>query len=132
MWMWPGYGSGMGAMGFWMAVSWIVGLAILMMCVWFVARAAAGPSALIEERPEQSFRDAEDLLAQRGITVSYETIRWWCLTFGPGLYQRPGGDRCARSRRAFGSWDCASENLAENRARSLPRQHVAGPVRREP
>jgi putative membrane protein len=53
MWMWPGYGSGMGWMGFWMAVSWIGGLAILMMCVWFVARAAAGPSARIEERPEQ-------------------------------------------------------------------------------
>ena len=30
-----------------------------------------------------SFRDAEDLLAQRGITVSYETIRAWCRTFGP-------------------------------------------------
>ena len=30
-----------------------------------------------------SFRDAEDLLAQRGITVSYETIRSWCRTFGP-------------------------------------------------
>jgi len=30
-----------------------------------------------------SFRDAEDLLAQRGIIVSYETIRQWCRTFGP-------------------------------------------------
>jgi putative transposase len=30
-----------------------------------------------------SLRDAEDLLAQRGITVSYETIRAWCRTFGP-------------------------------------------------
>ena len=29
-----------------------------------------------------SFRDGEDLLAQRGITVSYETIRQWCRTFG--------------------------------------------------
>ena len=29
-----------------------------------------------------SFRDVEDLLAQRGITVSYETIRHWCQTFG--------------------------------------------------
>jgi putative transposase len=29
-----------------------------------------------------SFRDAEDLLAQRGITVSYESIRHWCRTFG--------------------------------------------------
>ena len=28
-------------------------------------------------------QDAEDLLAQRGITVSYETIRQWCRTFGP-------------------------------------------------
>ena len=31
-----------------------------------------------------SFRDVEDLLAQRGIEVSYETIRRWCLKFGPG------------------------------------------------
>jgi len=30
-----------------------------------------------------SFRDAEDLLAQRSITVSYEAIRQWCRTFGP-------------------------------------------------
>ena len=30
-----------------------------------------------------SLRDTEDLLAQRGITVSYETIRTWCRTFGP-------------------------------------------------
>jgi hypothetical protein len=26
-----------------------------------------------------SFRDVEDLLAQRGVTVSYETVRHWCL-----------------------------------------------------
>ena len=30
-----------------------------------------------------SFRDAEDLLAERGIVVSYETIRSWCNKFGP-------------------------------------------------
>ena len=29
-----------------------------------------------------SFRDVEHLLAQRGVTVTYETIRQWCLTFG--------------------------------------------------
>jgi putative transposase len=29
-----------------------------------------------------SFRDTEDLLAQRGISVSYEAIRQWCRTFG--------------------------------------------------
>jgi putative transposase len=31
-----------------------------------------------------SFRDVEDLLAQRGIDVTYETIRQWCEKFGPG------------------------------------------------
>jgi putative transposase len=30
-----------------------------------------------------SFRDVEDLLAERGITVSYEAIRNWCMKFGP-------------------------------------------------
>ena len=34
-----------------------------------------------------SFRDAEDLLAQRGVTVTYETIRQWCQRFGP-IYAR--------------------------------------------
>ena len=30
----------------------------------------------------QSFRDVEDLLAERGITVTYEAIRQWCLRLG--------------------------------------------------
>ena len=30
-----------------------------------------------------SFRDVEELLAKRGIIVSYETIRQWCMKFGP-------------------------------------------------
>ena len=30
-----------------------------------------------------SFRDVEELLAQRGIEVSYETIRCWTIKFGP-------------------------------------------------
>ncbi|MBV8613207.1 MAG: IS6 family transposase, partial [Acetobacteraceae bacterium] len=29
-----------------------------------------------------SFRDAELILAERGVTVTYETVRQWCLTFG--------------------------------------------------
>jgi putative transposase len=28
-------------------------------------------------------RDVEDLLAERGVTASYETIRLWCKKFGP-------------------------------------------------
>src|SRR5215218_4236009 len=30
-----------------------------------------------------SYRDVEELLAERGIAVSYETIRRWCRKFGP-------------------------------------------------
>ena len=30
-----------------------------------------------------SARDIEDLLAERGIVVSYESIRLWCIKFGP-------------------------------------------------
>jgi putative transposase len=30
-----------------------------------------------------SFRDVEELLAQRGGEVSYETIRCWTIKFGP-------------------------------------------------
>ena len=30
-----------------------------------------------------SFRDVEELLAERGVVVSYETIRQWCQKFGP-------------------------------------------------
>ena len=35
-----------------------------------------------------SFRDVEDLLAQRGLTVSYEAIRLWCITFGAAYARR--------------------------------------------
>src|SRR5207302_6016709 len=39
-----------------------------------------------------SLRDVEELLAERGVTVTYETIRAWCAKFGPsyavGLRQR--------------------------------------------
>jgi putative transposase len=35
-----------------------------------------------------SFRDVEDLLAERGIIVSYEAIRQWCSKFGPDYARR--------------------------------------------
>ena len=45
------------------------------------------PSAIISApcgcTTSLSFRDVEDLLAERGILVSYETIRQWCEKFGP-------------------------------------------------
>ena len=47
-----------------------------------------------------SHRDIEDLLAERGIQVSYEAVRLWCRTFGPAL---AAGLRRHR-RRAGGKW----------------------------
>jgi len=44
-----------------------------------------------------SHRDIEDLLAERGITVSYETIRLWCIKFG-ALYSR----RLKRRHQGYG------------------------------
>jgi putative transposase len=46
-----------------------------------------------------SFRDVQDLLAERGIVVSHETIRQWCTKFGAtfaaGIRRRrlPAGDK---------------------------------------
>jgi putative transposase len=35
-----------------------------------------------------SFRDVEELLAERGVTVSYEVVRQWCLKFGPAFAKK--------------------------------------------
>jgi hypothetical protein len=52
-----------------------------------------------------SFREVEELLAERGITVTYETIRQWCRRRGSNSYGRfhpwdfkfsdAGGTMCA-------------------------------------
>ena len=47
-----------------------------------------------------SYRDVEDLLAERGIQVSYETIRRWVHVFGPGIARRLR----ARRPRPHGRW----------------------------
>ncbi len=43
---------------------------IINYCVWLYYRFSL------------SYRDIEELMAQRGVRVSYETIRQWCLKFG--------------------------------------------------
>ena len=35
-----------------------------------------------------SYRDVEDLLAERGLDISYETVRSWLLKFGPVIARR--------------------------------------------
>ena len=44
-----------------------------------------------------SHRDVEDLLAERGINVSYESIRYWCIKFG-SIYSQ----RLRRRQQGFG------------------------------
>ena len=43
---------------------------IISHCVWLYFRFA------------RSFRDVEEMLAMRGVSLSYETVRKWCLQFG--------------------------------------------------
>jgi putative transposase len=35
-----------------------------------------------------SYRDVEELLAERGLDISYETVRCWVLKFGPAIARR--------------------------------------------
>ena len=46
-----------------------------------------------------SYRDVEDLLVERGIDVSYETVRRWALKFGAGLCPETE-DNASSTRRA--------------------------------
>lgn len=54
-------------------------------------------AAWLYYRYNLSHRDIEDLLAERGITVSRESIRLWCIKFS-ALYAR----RLKRNHRAYG------------------------------
>ena len=44
-----------------------------------------------------SFRDVEEMLAQRGVDVSYETVRCWTLKFGQLFAQNLRRSRCCSS-----------------------------------
>ena len=58
-----------------------------------------------------SYRDVEELLFERGITVSHEAIRQWCRKFGQDYANR------LRRRRpqlaTNGIWKCARRNPAK-------------------
>src|SRR5947208_7320551 len=49
-----------------------------------------------------SYRDVEELLAERGLEVSYETVRRWVLKFGPGFSRRLRRSRPRPSDRCWG------------------------------
>src|ERR1700739_2099370 len=52
------------------------------------------PPAIIQDavwvylRFTLSYRDVEELLAERGLDISYETVRCWVLKFGPVIARR--------------------------------------------
>ena len=48
----------------------------------------SGHAVWLYHRFTLSFRDVEDLLAERGIVVSYESVRQWCGKFGTDYAQR--------------------------------------------
>jgi len=43
-----------------------------------------------------SYRDVEELLAERGLDLSYETVRRWVLKFGPAIARELRRSRPAR------------------------------------
>jgi putative transposase len=45
-----------------------------------------------------SYRDVEEMMARRGVFLTYETVREWCAKFGPVLAQ----ELKRRNRRKFG------------------------------
>ena len=57
-----------------------------------------------------SYRDVEDLLAERSLDISYETIRSWVLKFGPVIarqvksYETGAGDYIPFEPEEFEKW----------------------------
>src|SRR5215467_11372613 len=49
-----------------------------------------------------SYRDMENLLAERGLDLSYETVRRWVLKFGPVIARRLPASPSTKRPMAFG------------------------------
>jgi putative transposase len=65
---------------------------IISYCVWLYFRFSV------------SYRDIEELMSERGVTVTYETIRAWCYKFGQDYAKR------IRARRGQLGDTCQSEH----------------------
>jgi transposase-like protein len=69
-----------------------------------------------------SLRNVEDLLFERGIDISHETVRYWWNRFGPMFAAEIRRKRSAQSRLMMGSeegWNYLSGALAVGRQRRL-------------
>src|ERR1700751_333263 len=85
-----------------------------------------------------SYRDVEDRLAERGLDISYETVRSWVLKFGPVIARRlrpgpPSPERAMASRRdgCSGRWQ-ADVPLACRRSRRRGSRHAGATPPRHP
>jgi putative transposase len=58
------------------AIAIVTLLMVVSRCVWLYFRDSL------------SYRDVEEMMHERGVTVSYETIRTWCLKFGTEYSRR--------------------------------------------
>ena len=61
-----------------------------------------------------SYRDVEELLAERGLDISYETVRRWVLKFGPAIARRlrqRRPRRLSRSETRGRAFSCLGEFL---------------------
>jgi len=66
-----------------------------------------------------SYRDVEDMLAERGIDVSYETVRRWALKFGTIIARKLDGD--GRGRTGGGiSMKCSSPSMVNSCTSGVP------------
>ena len=74
-----------------------------------------------------SFRDVEDLLAARGIMVTYEAIRLWCLKFGPKYRQAEELCSSASNHHAVGR--SRYEPILEQSGGNLPRADATAGAR---
>jgi transposase-like protein len=74
------------------------------------------PSSIIQRavwlyaRFNLSLRDVEELMAERGVEVSYETIRRWLKRFGPAIAR--GCDEGVRGHTRNGIWTRCMSRLA--------------------
>ena len=74
-----------------------------------------------------SFRDVEEMLAERGIEVSYETVRRWVLKFGPAF----AANIKATRPRPSGTWhlDEVFVRIGGKRTYLCVRRHIKWGIR---
>src|SRR5437660_3635184 len=84
-----------------------------------------------------SYWDVEELLAERGLEVSYETVRRWVLKFGPGFARRLRRSHPRPSDRWHpgrdGGPDCRQTDVpvARRRSRGRGSRHAGSALARQ-